>query len=137
MADIFDNKILCGKCSLKMTPQIISKDGINLRAVYCQKCNIKIIHPKDEQEYNNFMNLKKKQYHVKMRFVGNSYAVSIPKEIVNFIKDHERIMDNMVKLAFEDFGKISLDFGCQEKDYSDTKTSSVPGNKINRIKRFH
>ena len=45
-----------------------------------------------------------------MRLVGNSYAVSIPKEIVSFIQEQEKIMDNMVKLCFEDFGRLSLNF---------------------------
>ena len=42
--------------------------------------------------------------------VGNSYAVSIPKEIVDFIKEQEKIMNDMVRLCFEDFGRLSLNF---------------------------
>lgn len=95
-----------------MSPVEIIRNGFVLRAVECSKCNSKIIHPKDEQEYNNFTNLKKKQFNVKMRFVGNSYAVSIPKEIVNFMKEQERIMDDMVKLCFEEFGRLRLEFAC-------------------------
>jgi hypothetical protein len=49
-----------------------------------------------------------------MRIVGNSYAVSIPKEIVDFIKQQERIMDNMVRLAFNDAHKLSMMFGKEE-----------------------
>ena len=111
MIDIFDNTILCGKCDTKMNPVQIAKNGFILRAVCCPKCNSKIIHPKDDQEYMNFSNLKKKEFDVKLRFVGNSYAVSIPKEIVNFMKDQEKIMDDMVRLCFEDFGRVSLVFG--------------------------
>jgi hypothetical protein len=111
MTDIFSNKILCGKCNMRMMPFKANKNGFILRAVACPKCNDKIVHPKDEIEYNDFMNLKKKEFNVKMRFVGNSYAVSIPKEIVNFMKEQENIMDDMVKLCFEEFGKISLVFG--------------------------
>ena len=113
MADIFDNTILCGKCNVKMKPIQIQKNGFILRAVVCDKCGNRIIHPKDEQEYNRFMHLRKKQFNVKMRFVGNSYTVSIPKEIVRFMEEQERIMDNMVRLCFEEFGKISLSFGCK------------------------
>jgi hypothetical protein len=94
----------------------ISKNGFILRAVECPKCNARIIHPKDEQEYNNFINLRKKQFNVKMRFVGNSYAVSIPREIVNFMKEQEKIMDDMVRLCFEDFGRISLNFGARRNE---------------------
>jgi len=109
--DIFNNKILCGKCDVKMKPVDFEKNGFVLRAVICPKCHSKIIHPKDEQEYNNFINLKKKQFNVKMRFVGNSYAVSIPREIVNFMQEQEKIMNDMVRLSFEEFGRISLNFG--------------------------
>jgi hypothetical protein len=53
-----------------------------------------------------------------LRVVGNSHAVSIPKEIVDFINDMHRgmsrQMDDMVKLCFEDFGKLSLSFIDQE-----------------------
>jgi hypothetical protein len=109
--DIFDNTILCKKCESKMKPVKFSKNGFNIRAVVCPKCSSKIIHPKDEEEFKNFSELKKKQFNVKMRFVGNSYAVSIPREIVNFMKEQEKMMDDMVKLCFEDFGRLSLDFG--------------------------
>ncbi|MBR9705617.1 hypothetical protein GOV14_01140 [Candidatus Pacearchaeota archaeon] len=111
MTDIFSNKILCGKCSVEMQPINLHKNGFVLRAVKCSNCSNRIFHPKDEQEYNHFIDLKKKQYNVKMRFVGNSYAVSIPKEIVNFMKEQEKLMDDMVRLCFEDFGRISLRFG--------------------------
>ncbi len=86
------------------------KNGFVLRIVVCPKCNSKIIHPADEQEYNRFINLKNKEFRVKMRLVGNSYAVSIPKEIVSFIREQEKIMDDMVRLCFEDFGRLSLNF---------------------------
>ena len=76
----------------------------------CPKCNEKIIHPADQAEYEKFINLKNKEFHVKMRLVGNSYAVSIPKEIVSFMREQERIMNDMVRLCFEDIGKLSLNF---------------------------
>ena len=115
MTDIFNNKIICIKCDSIMKQTEISRNGFLLRYVICPNCNTRIIHPKDEQEYNNFNNLKKKHFCVKMRFVGNSYAVSIPKEIVNFMKEQEKIMDDMVELCFEEFGRISLNFGLKEK----------------------
>ena len=111
MTDIFDNKIVCKKCNHEMKPVKITKNNFSLRAVECPKCLTKIVHPKDEQEFQNFNDLRKKQFNVKMRFVGNSYAVSIPREIVRFIQEQEKIMDSMVRLCFEDLGKISLNFG--------------------------
>ena len=52
-----------------------------------------------------------------MRFVGNSYAISIPKEIVDFMKEQEQIMDDMVQLCFEEFGRIRLDFGYKNNGF--------------------
>ncbi len=93
----------------------IEKNGFVLRIVVCPECKVKIIHPLDEQEYNKYINLKKKEFRVKMRLVGNSYAVSIPKEIVSFIREQEKIMNDMVRLCFEDAGRLSLNFNEKEK----------------------
>ena len=108
--DIFENTILCNKCNKKMQLANVSRNGFILRAVVCPYCGKKIIHPKDEQEYNDFTQLRKKEFNVKMRFIGNSYAVSIPKEIVIFMREHEKMMNDMVKLCLEEFGRVSLDF---------------------------
>ena len=108
--DIFDNKILCGKCDVEMQKAEVSKNGFILRAVICENCNGRILHPVDEQNYNKFINLRNKDFSVKMRLVGNSYAVSIPKEIVSFMNDQKKIMDQMVKLCFEEMGILSLNF---------------------------
>lgn len=108
--DIFDNTILCRKCNSKMKSARISKNGFVFRAMICPKCKEKLIHPVDEQEYNRFINLKNKEFKVKMRLVGNSYTVSIPREIVSFMNQQERIMDEMVRLCFEDVGRLSLNF---------------------------
>ncbi len=124
MADIFDNPILCRKCNVKMESVKIEKNGFILRAVECPKCHTKIFHPLDKEEYNKFMRLRNKTFRVKMRIVGNSYAISIPKEIVNFIKEQEKIMNNMVKLCFDDYKKLSLLFDDEEDSNQ------------NRIKKF-
>jgi len=90
----------------------LAKNRFLLRALVCPKeeCSERIVHPVDEQEYNRFINLKNKEFKVKMRLVGNSYAVSIPKEIVSFMSEQKKIMDEMVKLCFEDMGRLSLNF---------------------------
>jgi hypothetical protein len=93
-----------------MEKQNIAKNGFILRAVVCPKCGSKVMHPADEAEYEKFINLKNKEFHVKMRMVGNSYAVSIPMEIVSFIKEQENKMNDMVKLCFEEAGRLSLNF---------------------------
>ncbi len=116
MTDIFENKILCNKCSKVMKPILISKNGFNLRAVRCENCNETLVHPADKQEYEDFMRLKQKEFNVKMRMVGNSYAVSIPREIVDFMQEQENIMNSMVRLCFEEAGRISMKFNTDEND---------------------
>jgi len=110
MEDIFDNIILCSKCNKKMQSKLITRNSFNMRAVKCENCGKLIIHPEDKKEYEEFVRLKQKEYNVKMRMVGNSYAVSIPREIVDFMQDQESVINNMVKLCFEEAGRISLDF---------------------------
>lgn len=108
--DIFDNPILCRKCKKEMKPELISRNGFNLRTLKCQKCGEIIVHPADKAEYENFIRLKQKEYEVKMRMVGNSYAISIPREIVDFMKEQETMINNMVKLSFDNANRLSLMF---------------------------
>jgi len=108
--DIFDNPILCKNCEKKMEKSHLEKNGFFPRTIVCPKCNYKIIHPIDEEKYNKFMNLKNKEFKVKMRLVGNSYAVSIPKEIVLFMNTQKEMMNDMVRLCFEEMDKLSLSF---------------------------
>ena len=110
MVDIFDNTILCKKCKTEMKKAKINRNGFLFRAMICPKCNERLIRPIDEQEYNKFINLRNREFKVKMRIVGNSYTVSIPKEIVSFMHEQERMMDDVVKLCFEKMGRLSLDF---------------------------
>jgi len=110
MADIFDSVVLCRKCRIQMRPVTVIKNGFVLRALKCQKCGDKITHPGDEREYEEFQNIRNKRFRVKLRLVGNSYAVSIPKEIVDFMREQEKIMNDLVSLSFESARKISLIF---------------------------
>ena len=133
MADIFDNQILCKNCNSRMKKATVEKNGFLMRVVVCEKCGNKILHPNDEQEYLKFINLRNKEFRVKMRLVGNSYAVSIPKEIVSFIREQEKIMDDMVRLCFEDIGKLTLNFSEQMKKQKEVK--SPPAVEFEQIKK--
>jgi NAD-dependent SIR2 family protein deacetylase len=110
MSDIFDNTILCKHCNKKMHQETINKNGFDLRIIKCKKCENKIIHPEDLKEYENFQDLKKKNFKVKLRYIGNSYAVSIPREIIDFMNEQEKQMNEMVNMCMEDFGRLSLNF---------------------------
>ncbi len=110
MTDIFNHTILCQKCNKPLEKATITKNNFQLRVLICPKQHEKIIHPQDLEEYRKFKELKQKEFKVKMRIVGNSYAVSIPKEIVSFMHEQEKLMNDMVKLCFEEAGKLSLTF---------------------------
>ena len=110
MSDIFDNTILCRHCNKKMQEAVIIRNGFHLRAVKCETCRNQIIHPEDLKEYTDFQNLKKKNFKVKLRYIGNSYAVSIPMEIINFMNEQEKQINNMVDLCMEEMGRLSLNF---------------------------
>tara|TARA_Y100000310_G_scaffold166108_1_gene165822 strand:+ start:2676 stop:3014 length:339 start_codon:yes stop_codon:yes gene_type:complete len=110
MSDIFDNTIICKNCEKKMAQYIAEKNGYQLRALKCKTCKNHIIHPQDLKEYEDFRNLRKKNFKVKLRFVGNSYAVSIPREIIDFMNEQEKEMNEMVNLCLEEFGRVSLNF---------------------------
>lgn len=86
------------------------RNGFTFRALECPKCSTKIVHPQDEIEYQHYMCLHNKRFNVKLRMVGNSYTVSIPREIVNFINEQNKMMDELVSLSFERMGKLSLIF---------------------------
>ncbi len=115
MADIFDNTILCKDCNTRMKNAKLIRNGFELRALICGRCGNKIIHPQDEEEYKRFLSLRGKVFKVKMRIVGNSYAVSIPHEIAEFIREQERIMNDIVSLTFNDAKKLSLVFGGEKE----------------------
>lgn len=119
MTDIFDAVILCKKCNRQMEPIIVEKEGLELRAVHCPECSDRIIHPADLNGLEHFNNLRGKTFSVKLRMVGNSHAVSIPKEIINFMNEQHRVakkqMDEMVRLCFEDFDRLSLRFGDEDE----------------------
>jgi hypothetical protein len=119
MRDIFDAKISCSKCNVEMKPAALIKKGFRLRAVKCPQCDEIIVHPMDLNRFKQYNDLKHKTFNVKLRVVGNSHAISIPKEIVEFINETNqrmrRHMNDMVTLCFEDFGKLSLSFAEQEE----------------------
>jgi hypothetical protein len=118
MTDIFDTKIMCKKCNLEMKKQEVHRDGVVVRAVVCPCCSDKIIHPQDLNSLQHFHNLRDKTFIVKLRMVGNSHAISIPKEIVDFMNEQQARMNHMknkmnemVSLCFEDFGTLRVRFG--------------------------
>ncbi len=113
MEDIFQAKILCNECNSETEKTVIIKDGFKLRSITCKGCKKTWPHPSDLKQYNKFKDIKNKNYKVKLRLVGNSYTVSIPKEIIQFeekFKNIEQDLDKMINLNLEKPGKITLFF---------------------------
>jgi len=117
-----------------MKPTLISKNGFNLRTIRCEKCNEIIVHPADKAEYDEFMRLKNKEFEVKMRMVGNSYAISIPREIVDFMHEQENMMDDMVKLCFDNANRLSLMFNTPENTEAENNRRIVGAKEVRIVR---
>jgi len=123
MADLFDEIIVCSNCGKKMSKVAVEKNGFRIRAFQCERCNKRIYHPQDVEEHKRFQELRQRPFAVKLRMVGNSYTVSIPREIIdlekNMHKEMERQMENMnkiVRLMLEEPGRLSLFFNTEEQE---------------------
>ena len=110
MEDIFDHEILCNKCNVKTKRTAVLRGNFKLRAKECPRCNKLIYHPVDLQEFKNFNRLSGKQFQVKLRLVGNSYTVSIPKEIIEFQEELHREINKLINMSLEEPEKLSLFF---------------------------
>ena len=110
MADIYETTIVCDKCNRKTSKNLVMKDGFRLRTWECNGCNKRYFHPLDLQEYEGFKELKNKTFKVKLRLVGNSYAVSIPREIIDFEEEFNREMQELINITLEEPRRLSLFF---------------------------
>ncbi len=110
MADISSATIVCDNCNLKTEKGYIEREGFQIRTWNCPKCKNAWEHPADLQEFENFKKLKQKEFSVKLRLVGNSYAISIPKEIIEFHETMEKEFDEMVRLMLDGPDRLSLFF---------------------------
>lgn len=84
MLDLYETRVICEGCGKVTKRDIAIRDGFEIRRWRCRDCSKIWYHPKDIEEYNRFVELKNKGYKVKLRMVGNSWIISIPKEIVKF-----------------------------------------------------
>lgn len=107
MKDLFNAKIVCGDCNKEAVQQTIIKDGFRMRMKKCPECDEIWIHPADIKDYENFKKLKNKNFQVKLRMVGNSYTVSIPREIIEF---REIKKEKKVNVSLDEPEKITLLF---------------------------
>ncbi len=109
MTDLFDNIIICKDCGKRMKKAEIVRNGIPIRYAFCEKCGKKEYHPLDIERYKEFQQLKQRPFRVKLRMVGNSYAVSIPRQIIDFFSDAKKLTEE-VEMQFAEFDKLMLTF---------------------------
>ncbi|MFH1332207.1 MAG: hypothetical protein ABIH63_02885 [archaeon] len=112
MADVFENIMICNSCRKKTVKGEAVKDGFVIRVWKCPSCNQTWPHPGDLEKYQNFKKIREKNFSVKLRMVGNSYTISIPREIITF---HQVQRDELVRLAMEDPDKVVLYFSRMAK----------------------
>lgn len=117
MPDIFDTVLLCEDCDRKTKKLIISRNGFNLRAWQCPSCEKTWYHPSDQEEYENFQRLRNKTFEVKLRLVGNSYTISIPREIIEFEREMQKHMNEIIRLTLEDPSRLTIFFSNKRKVY--------------------
>ena len=110
MADIYEAGLICEECDRKTKKILVSRSGFELRAWQCPRCEKTWIHPTDKEEYENFQRLKNKTFEVKLRLVGNSYTVSIPREIIEFEEEMHRQVNKMVRMSLDDPERLTLFF---------------------------
>ncbi len=113
MADLYDTTIVCDQCNKKTEKTAVPKDGFTLRGWTCPSCRKTWLHPDDMREYDEFKKLHQREFNVKLRMVGNSYTVSIPREIIDFESEMEEVaqqMDQMLRMMLEEPGKLSIFF---------------------------
>jgi hypothetical protein len=110
MKTINEAKIVCDKCNVEAEKSIINKNGFEMRTWNCPECNENWMHPVDQEEYNRFKRMCNKTYSVKLRLVGNSYAVSIPREIINFQEEMLKEMGSRINMSLESPDKLNLFF---------------------------
>ena len=106
MQDIFENTVVCDVCNAKTIKDKSVKDGFVLRLWHCPECEKVWYHPDDLHEYNEFNKLRNKNFQVKLRMVGNSYIVSIPREIIEF----NEIRKGFVRLSLDGPERLSISF---------------------------
>ncbi len=114
MRDVYDTIVNCDECT-KPTEKCESiKDGFMIRCWRCNNCRKQWLHPGDLEEYKRFIELKRKDFEVKLRQVGNSWSVSIPKEIIRF---EEVSQTKVIRMSLDEPGKLSIFFQRVRRTY--------------------
>jgi transposase-like protein len=108
MMDLLENiDVLCKKCKVPMERGNAVKEGFRLRAFRCPDCKSQFFHPADLEKYEQYKTIKEREFNMKLRMIGNSFCISIPREIIRFAHVEE---NSMVSLSMEDGEKVRMIF---------------------------
>lgn len=113
MKTISNAQINCPNCNKETAKAQEIIEGFRLRFHQCPKCHEKFYISNDLKEFEEFKKIRQRHFQVKLRTVGNSFTVTIPKEIIDFeerFKQMEHEMNKMMNLSLEEPGKVSLYF---------------------------
>ncbi|MBI5798227.1 hypothetical protein HZA98_04985 [Candidatus Woesearchaeota archaeon] len=115
MKDIYEAELLCEHCRKATHKSLVHKEGFPIRSWHCLHCNQQWFHPGDLENFKAYQHLRERSFHVKMREVGNSWIISIPKEIVHFqeLQDAEKI----VQIHIDEPGRVIISFSRVRKIY--------------------
>ncbi|MBT4334523.1 hypothetical protein HOD61_01780 [archaeon] len=113
MKDIKYAKVLCPNCNKETKKDIELRNGFKLTYFECPICSERYYDSADLRAFEEFKKLRERHFNVKLRMVGNSFSVTIPREIIDFEEKFacmEKEMDNMMRLSLEEPGKLGLYF---------------------------
>ncbi len=114
MKDIYDGTLVCPKCKKSTIKSYKMKSGFKIRIWSCPECGEETEHPADTDAYKEFMDIKRRDFEVKLRPVGNSWTVSIPKEIIKF---EEVSQTKVIRMSLNEPGKLTLFFRREKRVY--------------------
>src|SRR3989339_500737 len=92
----------CGGMASRGT---VKYKSYEIRGWVCAKCKKEYIHPEDSMKISKLEELKKSNPSVKIRTVGQSLVITLPKEIVD-VYDLEK--GEIVRLNPENLKKIEI-----------------------------
>ncbi len=113
MKTISNARVLCPECDKETIKRFEIRQGFKLNFFECPICSERFYDSSEIKEFGEFKKLRARRFDVKLRMVGNSFSVTIPREIIEFeekFAQMEKEMDNMMRLSLDEPGKIRLRF---------------------------
>ena len=94
----------CGGMASRST---VKYKDYKLRGWVCKKCKKEYIHPEDSLKISKLVALKKSRVKVKIRTVGQSLVITLPKKIAEL---YDLQKGESVELSPETLKKIEIEF---------------------------